>query len=102
MLSIKPDELSIKTELQSLAENQASICSVFANPRRILIIWTLAEQEMAVSQIALSIGASLQSTSQHLRLMKETGVLDSRREGQTIYYSINQNEFYFDYSKLPQ
>jgi DNA-binding transcriptional ArsR family regulator len=79
-------------EQKVLAESQAAVCSVFANPKRILILWTLADQEKSVSEIASIVGTSLQSTSQHLRLMRERGILNSRREGQTIYYFIAQNE----------
>ena len=79
-------------ELKALAESRAAICSVFANPRRVLIIWTLIEREKSVSEIASTIGISLQNTSQHLHLMKKRGVLESRREAQTIYYHIVENE----------
>ena len=75
-------------ELKVLAESQATMCSVFANPKRVLILWSLAEREMSVTDIALAIDASLQCTSQHLHLMKKTGILDSHREGQTVYYHI--------------
>ena len=75
-------------ELKALAERQASMCSVFANPKRVLILWSLAEQELSVTEIAMAIDASLQCTSQHLNLMKKTGILDSHREGQTVYYHI--------------
>lgn len=76
--------------LKRLAEQQAEICSVFANPTRILILWTLAEHEKSVSEIAETVEASLQSTSQHLRIMKETDVLISRRDGQMVFYRINE------------
>ena len=56
-----------------LAESQSALCSVFANPKRVLILWSLAEHEKAVSAIAHSIDASLQNTSQHLSLMKAAG-----------------------------
>jgi DNA-binding transcriptional ArsR family regulator len=79
-------------ELRIIAESQATVCSVFANPKRILILWALVDQEKSVSEIASIVGTSLQSTSQHLRLMRETGILASRRDGQTIYYFIAQNE----------
>jgi DNA-binding transcriptional ArsR family regulator len=52
----------------------------------------LAEHEKSVSEIATRVGASLQSTSQHLRLMRETGILGSRRDGQTIFYFIAHGE----------
>jgi DNA-binding transcriptional ArsR family regulator len=77
---------------EKLAERQAAICSVFANSRRVLILWTVAESEKSVTEIAEAIGASLQNTSQHLHLMKEIGILSSRREAQTIYYGLAQTE----------
>jgi ArsR family transcriptional regulator, virulence genes transcriptional regulator len=73
--------------MQSAAD-QAAFCSIFANPKRILILWSLAEEEKAVTAIARSIDASLQSTSQHLSLMKAAGIVQARRDGQTIYYRI--------------
>jgi DNA-binding transcriptional ArsR family regulator len=75
-------------EVLDLAESQAALCGIFANPKRVLILWSLAEQERAVTAIAQSIDASLQNTSQHLSLMKGAGILESRRDGQTIYYHI--------------
>jgi DNA-binding transcriptional ArsR family regulator len=80
-------------ELLELAESQAGICGVFGNAKRLLILWTLGEREMSVSEIASAVGCSLQNTSQHLHLMKDKDILASRREGQTIYYRIKQNEF---------
>ncbi|MEJ2751201.1 MAG: ArsR/SmtB family transcription factor [Candidatus Promineifilaceae bacterium] len=74
-----------------LAESQSALCSVFANPKRVLILWALAEEERAVTAIAHAIDASLQNTSQHLSLMKAAGILEARRDGQTIYYRISDS-----------
>ncbi len=52
----------------------------------------LASQEQSVSEIAKTIGATLQNTSQHLRLMKDRGLLESRRAGQTIFYRITDSD----------
>jgi ArsR family transcriptional regulator len=84
--------MEIDPNLHSLARQQAAICSVFGSTRRVLIAWTLGENEMSVSDIAAAIGASLQNTSQHLRLMKDKGVVQSRREGHSVYYRIAKNE----------
>jgi ArsR family transcriptional regulator, virulence genes transcriptional regulator len=70
------------------AHNQAEIHRVLANPRRLLILWYLVRGERSVGELAQVIGASLQSTSQHLRLMREHGMVCARREGQTVYYQI--------------
>ena len=70
------------------AETQARLFQVFTNPRRVLILWALDEQEMSVGEIAKAVEASLQNTSQHLRLMRDRSILTCRREGQTIYYRV--------------
>lgn len=74
-----------------LAANQAEICRVFSNARRVLIVWLLKEQEMTVSEIAVAVDCSLQNTSQHLRLMKDKNILTSHREGNCVYYRIKHN-----------
>ena len=79
-------------EVRVMAENRAEICSVFANAKRVMILWSVAKQEKSVTEIAEDIDASLQSTSQHLHLMKERRILESRREGQAIYYRPAENE----------
>jgi DNA-binding transcriptional ArsR family regulator len=76
------------SEIVEKAQRQAELCSVFGNYRRVLILWTLVERKKSVSEIATAINASLQNTSQHLHLMKEKGLLQSHRAGQTIFYRI--------------
>ena len=74
------------------AKQQAAICSVFGNARRVLIMWSLVNGEKSVGELADEIGTSLQNTSQHLRLLKDKDFVRSRRVGQTIYYRIVENE----------
>lgn len=82
----------VPIEIKELAQRQAAICKIFSSAQRVLILWLLAEQEKSVSEIAFAIGASLQSISQHLRRMKDRGILESRREGHLVYYRIADNE----------
>jgi DNA-binding transcriptional ArsR family regulator len=78
----------MKAKLKNMAEQQADIYKVFSNATRLRILWSLADQELSVSEIAAAAETSLQNTSQHLRLMQDKGILTSRRESQTIYYRI--------------
>ena len=78
--------------LANLAKRQAEICKVFGNPSRMMILWTLFDGEMSVGRIASTIDSSLQNTSQHLRIMKDKGILACRREGNTVYYCITHHE----------
>jgi len=79
-------------DLRDLVEGQAKLHQIFSNSSRLMILCLLTKQELSVGQIAEQIGATLQNTSQHLRLMKDKGVLTARREGQTIYYQISNTE----------
>jgi len=78
----------MENETLNWAETQARLFQVLTNPRRVLILMALAERERSVGEIAALVGTSMQNTSQHLRIMKKRGFLNSRREGQTIYYCI--------------
>jgi DNA-binding transcriptional ArsR family regulator len=89
-------KLVLSSEIQKSAEHQAMLCKVFSNAQRILILWLLAEKELTVSQIASAIGASLQSTSQHLRLMELNHIVESRREHHNIFYQIASNNLLSD------
>jgi ArsR family transcriptional regulator len=82
----------MQANVLELAENQAEICGIFGNAHRVLILWALSDGERSVSDLAAVVGCSLQNASQHLRLMKDKGIIASRRDGNTIYYRINQNE----------
>ena len=82
----------MQTEASIVAERQAEICKIFSNPTRILILWALSEDELSVGEIANIVNASIQNTSHHLRIMKDKGVLNARRQGQTIFYAIQDRE----------
>lgn len=77
---------------KQLAESQAEIYRIFSHANRVQIFWLLMENEMSVNDISDAIEASVQNTSQHLRLMKAVNILDTRRNGQTIYYRIAETD----------
>ncbi len=57
-----------------------------------MIMEFLHDGEKSVSDIAKDIGASISTTSQHLRLLKDNNIAVARRDGQTIYYSLKYVE----------
>ena len=79
-------------DARQLAELQAEIYRIFSHANRIQIFWSLMDTEMSVNDIAEAIEASVQNASQHLRLMKAANILDTRRDGQTIYYRIAETD----------
>ncbi|MDD3643378.1 MAG: metalloregulator ArsR/SmtB family transcription factor [Candidatus Krumholzibacteria bacterium] len=66
----------------------ASVLKAMANPHRLFILCRLYENEATVSELETLVGASQPMISQHLTRMRLEGLVDSRREGNYVYYSI--------------
>lgn len=67
---------------------KAAFLTVLANSHRLHIIKLLGHGEMAVGAIATTVGLSQSALSQHLAKMRRSGVLKTRRDAQTVYYSV--------------
>lgn len=81
----------MKKDIEKLAEQCESVSSLLkaiAHPQRLKILCSLAEGEKSVSQLEVYSGASQSSVSQYLNKMKSEGLLQSRRDGQQIFYKI--------------
>lgn len=72
-------------ELYSLAE----VFKVFGDPTRIRILWALFESEMCVCDIAYLLSMTQSSISHQLKLLKQSKLVKSRRDGKTIFYSLD-------------
>jgi DNA-binding transcriptional ArsR family regulator len=83
------------------AQEQADLCRLFGNPCRLLILWTLAGGELPVNELAAQVGASVQNVSQHLALLKQHNLVLARREGQHIYYRVNESLWQGNYLPMP-
>ncbi|RMG04258.1 MAG: ArsR family transcriptional regulator [Planctomycetota bacterium] len=66
----------------------AGFFSLFANRTRLRILCVLREKPATVSELAEQVGVSLQNMSQHLRLMREKGLVLTQREGQHVVYRL--------------
>jgi DNA-binding transcriptional ArsR family regulator len=75
-------------QAHQIAQDQAELCKIFSHPSRILILWALIRKDLSVGDIARFVGASVQNTSHHLRIMKGIGILHAHRKGQSIFYGI--------------
>jgi len=74
---------------KELYELHADFCKFMGNAIRIEILFLLCENEMCVDELATTMGVKVPNASQHLAIMREKGVVHSRREGNKIYYSIS-------------
>ena len=75
--------------LMKHCENVSSILGTLSHPIRLKILCLLSEQPLTVNSLTKSCEISQPSMSQFLARMKEDGLLDSKREGQKIYYKIS-------------
>ncbi|OGR58698.1 MAG: hypothetical protein A2X36_14255 [Elusimicrobia bacterium GWA2_69_24] len=69
-------------------EAHAAMCRIFTHPARLQIIDLLGKGESSVTAITGSVGIGRPTVSQHLAVLREQGVVRTRRSGTTIYYSI--------------
>jgi ArsR family transcriptional regulator len=76
-----------ETNIQ-LFELQANICKGFSDPKRLLIIHELRTGEKSVGQLGSALEVSQPNISQHLSILREHGLVTTRREGTTVYYSL--------------
>ena len=67
---------------------QSEICRIFTHPARIQILEILGEGERSVSDLADLTGLPQPTVSQHLSILRQAGVVDTRRAGTTIHYRI--------------
>ena len=84
-----------RTTIRRLERNAARACALLgamANPSRLLILCQLAEHEKSVGELQPLIGLSQSALSQHLAVLREKGLVRTRREGQQIYYSLASRE----------
>ena len=67
---------------------KAELCKTFAEPKRLIIIEELRSGEKAVGDLATTLNIPQAVVSRHLAILRERGVVKTRREGTTIYYSL--------------
>lgn len=75
-------------EMAAHAEEAAALLKALAHPARLLVLCRLVEGEASVSELQPLAGLSMSALSQHLAILREMHLVTTRRESQTIYYSL--------------
>jgi len=84
-------ELDLKQMAQS-ALRASALMKTLGHKDRLMILCHLAEGEKSVGQIADLLEIPQSPLSQHLSRMRKEGLVNTRREAQTIYYSLKSGE----------
>jgi len=70
------------------AARAAALLKLLGNEKRLMVLCQLADGELSVGALQDRVGLSQSALSQHLALMREQGLVGTRREAQSIYYRI--------------
>lgn len=85
--------MSTLNNMELSFEKTAQLLSIAGNQVRLKILYLLnMENELCPCDLADILSMSVPAISQHIRKIKDAGIIKSRREGQTIYYSLNEDE----------
>jgi ArsR family transcriptional regulator, zinc-responsive transcriptional repressor len=64
---------------------------MLADATRVQVLWALADREMSVNELAGHVGKPAPSVSQHLAKLRMARLVQTRRDGTTIFYSLENN-----------
>lgn len=79
-------------DLENNLEGAAGLLKALSNEKRLMIVCTLYKGEKSVGELEEIVGLSQSALSQHLARLRRDGLVETRRDAQTIYYSLKMNE----------
>jgi ArsR family transcriptional regulator len=70
-------------------EQAARAMKAISHPLRLKILCVLGDQEVGVQDIVEAVGTSQSNISQHLAILREKGIVSSRKDANRVYYSVS-------------
>jgi ArsR family transcriptional regulator, virulence genes transcriptional regulator len=74
--------------MKAHASDAAQLMKTLGNDQRLLILCNLLERPMSVGELNERVALSQSALSQHLAVLREAGLVETRREAQSIHYSL--------------
>ena len=71
---------------------QAEVLKTLASPRRLEILHALARGPLEVGRLAEAIGASQPNVSQHLAVLRSSGIVEAERDGREVRYRLSDSD----------
>jgi DNA-binding transcriptional ArsR family regulator len=78
--------------MEQNADKASQLLTAMANPKRLLILCNLIDQELNVGDLAERVNLGQSPLSQHLSKLRAWGFVRTRRDGQQINYSLESDE----------
>jgi DNA-binding transcriptional ArsR family regulator len=79
-------------KLQGNAQRACDLLKAMANPARLMVLCQIAHGEKSVGELERAVGLSQSGLSQHLAVLRGKKLVNTRRDAQTIYYSLASAE----------
>lgn len=77
-------------QIDELTLMHNTICRALGDPRRIQIMYCLSEQPRHVTAICAELDIPQPTVSRHLGLLRSSGLVEARREGASVIYSLSE------------
>ena len=81
-------DTNLRAEIDRL---HAQVCDGLADPNRILILYTIADNAYNVSDLAKAIELPQSTVSRHLKILRDRGMVTAQRDGQSVYYALTDD-----------
>jgi DNA-binding transcriptional ArsR family regulator len=75
-------------QMKAHTADAAQLMKALGNEQRLLVLCNLLERPMSVGELNARMDLSQSALSQHLALLREAGLVETRREAQSIHYSL--------------
>ena len=86
----------------TMRDRTAVIARAFADPKRLCVLERLAGGERSVSDLSREVGCQVPNMSQHLAVLRASGLVLSRREGNTVLYRLADDRVLDAYRMLQE
>lgn len=80
-----------QTLKQEITQLEADFCFALSDPTRILILYALDERPLNVTELTNELGIPQPTTSRHLKVLRERGLVYTERQGTVITYHLFDN-----------
>ncbi len=73
---------------RELNQLHSQLCAGLADPKRILLLYTLADKPLSVGELVEILSLPQPTISRHLKVLRDRGLVIARREGTSVYYRL--------------
>jgi DNA-binding transcriptional ArsR family regulator len=80
--------MSVCVKTRDVFRQQAKVLRVLANESRLMIVDRLNRGECSVGELTEMVGSDMSTVSKHLALLRAHGIVEDRREGNLVYYTL--------------